>query len=830
SALPKIRGELLREILEHDYDPYRETRIFHRLRTLQADWIASGPSLVLLFEADDLKSVENREGLRREKELILFGIGNVVKQTLEEDYPEPFILYQDSKQRWVAVLRCAMEKGTERIEELGNLCIERIHAFVKVKASAALCTVPGAISELHARYAEAEEILEQKAIYGGQRLLTSRGWEQESELENPPITNPDEVLDLIRYGTEADIQAAMSQFYELVQSWSLCQIKDIQQHIFEWLLGIFKKAAQLGWSEQGWQRNPMILWDRLERYDTLESLRGQAELCLLEMARDFAELASSPGQIIQEAEKYILQHYADNLTLQSVASEVHVTPVWLSKLFKKEKHQTFLEYLTEVRMENAKKMLAEVKYKIYQISSLVGYKDPVHFTKLFKKQTGCTPKEFRKLQGIADDFLIQARKSFEVYLSQLNSQMNDLIGNKQLQDLLKTAPAGWEEEELFTVNMLTLLNNQALAIDAFRVHIYPIDPAAYTDYMNTIGEPGLEGREEWFQKARSSISPAWHLSMPSSGRYAKPLLTYTKRFTGLYDRQPRGIIAADVSEDQLARYISPSGNIAGQKLLLLDDDGSVLYDSSANEWTGQPEMAGRFHNLTNGPEISRTIGIGGQKYLASSLKLDSRPWYLVSLSPLSELTGTIDEINRVMLIFLVLYLLCSIGVVIYFTVHFTQPVVRLVQLMRKAEKGHFRHHSVWSKRNDEVGWLYRGYTSLTTQIETLIEEASRSEWKKKELEFQVLSHQINPHFLYNTLESIRWKAETHGRSDISEMVAALGNLLRLSLNQGKEITTLRREIEQLQAYVQIEQARMGQTIRILYAIEPELQPLPFMRL
>ncbi|SEU19136.1 response regulator [Paenibacillus sp. NFR01] len=403
SALPKIRGELIREILEQDYDPYRETRILHRLRTLKDEWMVAGPAVVMLFEADDLKAVENRDGLRREKELILFGIGNVVKQTLEEEYAEPFLLCQDSKSRWAAVLRCSREESGARLEELGNLCIERIHSFVKVKASAALCAVPGSLSELHARYAEAEEILEQKAIYGGDRLLTSRGWEQEADAENPPITNPDEVLDLIRYGTEEDIRAAMNRFYELVQSWSLGSIKDIQQHIFEWLLSIFKKAAQYGWSEQSWQRNPMVLWDRLERFDTLESLRGQAESCLLEMARDFGKLSSSPGQIIQEAERYILRHYADNLTLQSVAQEVHVTPVWLSKLFKKEKRQTFLEYVTEVRMENAKTMLGEVRYKIYQISSLVGYKDPVHFTKLFKKQTGWTPKEFRRLQGIADE-------------------------------------------------------------------------------------------------------------------------------------------------------------------------------------------------------------------------------------------------------------------------------------------------------------------------------------------------------------------------------------------------------------------------------------------
>ncbi|MFD0693599.1 response regulator [Paenibacillus sp. GCM10027628] len=401
SALPRFREELLREILEYEYDPYRETRILHRLRTLNCEWMAGGPSMVMLIEADDLKSVENRDGMRREKELILFGIGNVVKQTLEEDYPEPFAMCEDSKQRWAIVLQASRSDSLLRLEHLGNLFIERIQDYVKVKASAALCTDQGAVSELHARYAEAEEILEQKAVYGGGRLMTGGGWEQEPEQDHPPITNPDEVMDLIMYGTEADIHAAMDGFNELVQLWSHTHIRDIQQHLFGWLLSIFKKASQLGWSEKGWQRNPMLLWDRLERYDTLESLREQAKLCLLELSRGFARHSASPGHIVQEARKYMLQHYADNLTLLSVAAEVHVTPVWLSKLFKKEMRQTFLEYLTELRMENAKKMLGEARYKIYQISSLVGYRDPVHFAKLFKKKTGWTPKEYRILQGIA---------------------------------------------------------------------------------------------------------------------------------------------------------------------------------------------------------------------------------------------------------------------------------------------------------------------------------------------------------------------------------------------------------------------------------------------
>jgi two-component system response regulator YesN len=114
-------------------------------------------------------------------------------------------------------------------------------------------------------------------------------------------------------------------------------------------------------------------------------------------------MSASPSQIVLEAEKIIRKRFADNLSLQSVADEVHVTPVWLSKLFKKEKRMTFLEYLTDMRIVKAKEMLGDVRFKIYQISYQVGYKDPVHFTKLFKKQSGLTPKEFRKQRGIVDD-------------------------------------------------------------------------------------------------------------------------------------------------------------------------------------------------------------------------------------------------------------------------------------------------------------------------------------------------------------------------------------------------------------------------------------------
>ncbi|WP_138752292.1 sensor histidine kinase [Paenibacillus sinopodophylli] len=444
----------------------------------------------------------------------------------------------------------------------------------------------------------------------------------------------------------------------------------------------------------------------------------------------------------------------------------------------------------------------------------------------------------KSIEGISNtntkmtmSYLLQARKNFEIYLGKLNEQINEVIGNKVLQEQLENEPLDRAKEEAFTVNLLTALYQATPVIDAFRVKVYPIKPTNYPSYMRTIDESVRIGDQYWFQRSKATVSPTWYLTMPQQGKYGKPLLSYVKRFSGLYDQRVRGIIATDLSEDYLKRYFSPSDQLKDQKLLLINEQGIVHYDSAANEWTGKEfPSAALISYMASEVEGSTSIAIQGQTYLATYLRMANHPWTIVSLTPLHELTGTIDEINRMLVIFLVVYLISCMSVVFYITAYYTQPIAHLVRLMRRLEAENLHYLLPWSSRKDEVGWLYRGVGSLVQRIEGLIKEAALSERNKKVLEFQVLSHQINPHFLYNTLESIRWKAENHGRSDISEMVSALGNLLRLSLNQGKEITTLRRELEQVKAYVLIEQARMGKAVRILYACEEEAMDLPFLRL
>ncbi|WP_040952826.1 response regulator transcription factor [Gorillibacterium massiliense] len=402
-AVPKLREELLREMIENDYDPYRESRISHRLRSLKLEWMEVNPAIMMIVEVDDLKAVAGGNGFPDEKELILFGIGNVVSQTLAEEMLTPTVLFRDSSDRWVAVFSCPEHQVIDQAVTVGEICLARINQFVKIKACIGLSSTPREVNHLRQSYLECGEWLEQKILYGGNRLFTEAMDAGEKEHGELSIREPHAVLDLLKYGSDEEISEAMNGFEDMVKSWEQCYLKDIQQLIFKWLMDVFRAAAAAGWSDRTWERDPIAIWEKLEQYDHLESLKEQAEIWLLAMAANFRQMPSSTNQIVQEAEKIIRSRYAENLSLQLVADEVHVTPVWLSKLFKKEKGKTFLEVLTDTRICKAKGMLGDVKYKIYQISYQVGYKDPVHFTKLFKKQMGVTPKEFRRQRGILDD-------------------------------------------------------------------------------------------------------------------------------------------------------------------------------------------------------------------------------------------------------------------------------------------------------------------------------------------------------------------------------------------------------------------------------------------
>ena len=98
---------------------------------------------------------------------------------------------------------------------------------------------------------------------------------------------------------------------------------------------------------------------------------------------------------MKKAITFISKNYANSLTLEYVASQVHLNPAYFSSLFKKESGFSFKEYLNMVRIEESKRLLTNTDYTIVDIAIAVGFEDQSYFSKVFKKYTGVTPKQFR---------------------------------------------------------------------------------------------------------------------------------------------------------------------------------------------------------------------------------------------------------------------------------------------------------------------------------------------------------------------------------------------------------------------------------------------------
>lgn len=109
----------------------------------------------------------------------------------------------------------------------------------------------------------------------------------------------------------------------------------------------------------------------------------------------FSGITSTGGQTIKKAIKYITQHYAENLTLEQVAGEVHLNPSYFSTYFKQTAGISFKEYLNMVRVEESKRLLSSTDYSVIDIAVSTGFENQSYFSKVFKKYTGLTPRQFR---------------------------------------------------------------------------------------------------------------------------------------------------------------------------------------------------------------------------------------------------------------------------------------------------------------------------------------------------------------------------------------------------------------------------------------------------
>ncbi|MFC3802909.1 response regulator [Cohnella sp. GCM10012308] len=394
SAVPKIREELLRRLIGRPYREDPAARIEHKLGQLDLAWLIEGQLRVAVFGIDNLKALTTKDSAF-DKETLFSELEDALSQTIAAGHPCRHALFRSEQDDWIAILGQADADMSGSRVDLLEEARERIGHMPEIRLDMGEAVGEGGLRQLSDLYRSAQESLVSRRLRGGEAAEEAAGSDPGARPEYQ-LADARELVEIMKFGTDREIREAMSGFPKLAKAWEVKHPNDLQQRTFEWLLDVFRTAQKTaGWKETSWEKHPIALWEHLERFDTLESLREQATEQLLKAAESIKAQSGSRSQIVDEAQRIIHARYQENLTLQMVAEHVHVTPVWLSKLFKKETDMNFLEYLTDVRLKNAADRLGDLRYKVYQISYMVGYQDPVHFAKLFKRAYGCTPQEYR---------------------------------------------------------------------------------------------------------------------------------------------------------------------------------------------------------------------------------------------------------------------------------------------------------------------------------------------------------------------------------------------------------------------------------------------------
>lgn len=210
-----------------------------------------------------------------------------------------------------------------------------------------------------------------------------------------------------------------------------------------------------------------------------------------------------------------------------------------------------------------------------------------------------------------------------------------------------------------------------------------------------------------------------------------------------------------------------------------------------------------------------------QDYLVTYYLIDGLNYKLLNLVPLKELLKENTVIPKTMLEVAGISFIVCVLIAFLFSIKVLGPLKNIRLQMKKVENEDF-DVQVNFKGNDEIAMLGRSFNKMSAKLKELINQVYITKIKQKEAELSALQTQINPHFLYNTLDTIYWMCRMEKAFETSKLIEALAKLFRLSLNNGRELILLRDEVAHLENYLIIQKKRYGDAINFRFFVEEDL--------
>lgn len=321
-----------------------------------------------------------------------------------------------------------------------------------------------------------------------------------------------------------------------------------------------------------------------------------------------------------------------------------------------------------------------------------------------------------------------------------------------------------------------------------------------TDWFNEIMKKDLYGI--WFHDDVTFIE-------------SSNLLTYGRP---IKDLQTLDVIGMMIFSIDKAIFKDMFKDIEQDGEIIILDKGKIIYSNSEDK-----VKSGKMVDLINASEgkNSEMVTLNGENYIVNLDVNKITNWKIVSIIPYKSIVKEFDFLRKISVILLILTLLIATFSALLISNKITMQLSLLrdvIKNMRKREK----LDGISFDPEDEVGKIGYQFISLYNRNNELMVELYESQIKEKEAELRTLQSHINPHFLYNTLNSIFWMAEKAKMKTIAKMAVHLANIFKLTLNDGEYITSIKNEIDQVKSYLDIQNIRYDNRIHYQINVDEDL--------
>ena len=399
--------------------------------------------------------------------------------------------------------------------------------------------------------------------------------------------------------------------------------------------------------------------------------------------------------------------------------------------------------------------------------------------------------ELRKIEGMS--FNISTDPRVQEDLIRIVSNVPSYETYKGKENLFNLMTFTMQQENyIYSMQMIDAASR------AYTTIHYNIDPEKYNFAL--IAELG-EGRNIWLP-----------------GGEDEQMLIAVRQIREMHNINLRhlGVLVIWIDMERLVnRYMDFSKN----KLFLIVQNGEIVYSNNKHfEFESVPT----FHSR-KGFDISE---INGEKYLIAHLTSKYNPELVyLNVLPYELISQHTETLRNMMIIFFVILFLLVLFVSRKASHSITRPLNSLLEKIRQVQLGHFQISKSFYEENpnmDETGQLHRNFRIMLEKINELFEENYHKQRIIHETEYRALQAQINPHFLYNTLETINWMAKINRQQQIAEMVEALGNMLRSVIGRREPLVRLEDELNIVKDYITIQRHRFDDRLDFDLEIDHDL--------